>query len=160
LADHYNPIIGGGSITYKLDSFPFYPGVFPIKVGGEYMKNPAALSDNEGYWAGITFGKSGTKKSWEIFYRYQELQANAWYDQLVDEDNAAFYQTAPSGGAVGYFGGTNVKGHLVRASYSFTDSLSLSFICYITELIGNSSSGTSEPESKTLHIMADAMWKF
>jgi hypothetical protein len=160
LVNNFNPVILGGSVTYKLDSFPFYAGVFPIKVGGEYMNNPAAGSNNKGYWGGITFGKSGTKKSWDISYRYQELQANAWYDQLVDDDNAAFYRTAPSSGAVGYFGGTNVKGHLIRANYSFTDSLTGSFICYMNELIGNSSNGTAEPQSKTIHMMADVMWKF
>ena len=137
---------------------------FPIKIGGEYVNNPAAPSDNEGYWGGITFGKSGTKKTWDVSYRYQELQANAWYDQLVDDDNGAFYQTLPSGAAatakVGFYGGTNIKGHLIKANYSFTDSLTLSFTCYINELIGNTSNGTAEPQSKSMHMMADMMWKF
>jgi hypothetical protein len=160
LVNNYNPVVLGGSVIYKLDSFPFYPGIFPIKIGGEYMDNPAAGSNNTGYRGGITFGKSGTKKTWDISYRYQELQANAWYDQMEDDDNCAFYRTAPSGGAVGYLGGTNIKGHLIIANYSFTDSMSFTFTCYLNELIGNSSNGTSEPQSKTIHMMADVNWKF
>ena len=79
---------------------------------------------------------------------------------MEDDDNCAFYQTSPSDGAVGYFGGTNIKGHLITANYSFTDSLSFTFTCYLNELIGNSSNGTSEPQSKTVHMMADVNWKF
>jgi len=59
---NYNPIVASGSATYKLDSFPLYKGAFPIKVAGEFMDNPAAPSQsNQGYWGGITFGKSGRK---------------------------------------------------------------------------------------------------
>ena len=84
---------------------------------------------------GITFGKSGKKHAWDISYRYEYLEADATYDQLVDDDNGAYYQNAPTGGAVGYFGGTNLKGSLVKANYSITDSLTLSFTCYLNELI-------------------------
>lgn len=30
----FNPIVADASLTYTLDSFPFYAGPFPIKVGG------------------------------------------------------------------------------------------------------------------------------
>jgi len=86
---NYNPIIGNASATYKLDSFPLYPGKFPIKVSGEYMNNPAAPDNNEGYRIGMTFGKAGKKRAWEINYRFQELQAAAWFDALLDDDNGA-----------------------------------------------------------------------
>ncbi|MGD0744591.1 MAG: putative porin, partial [Verrucomicrobiota bacterium] len=50
LAYNYNPIIGDFSVTYTLDSFPLYRGKFPVKLAAEFMDNPGAPSNNEGYW--------------------------------------------------------------------------------------------------------------
>jgi hypothetical protein len=157
LVYNYNPVIVSGSATYKLDSFPLYQGAFPIKLAGEFMDNPGANRNNEGYWGGITFGKSGKRGTWDLAYRYQYLEADAWYDQLVDDDNFAYYQSAPIGGGSGIFGGTNVKGHLVKLNYSLTDALMFTFTCYVNDLI-NPNPGSSK--SGALHAMADLMWKF
>jgi hypothetical protein len=156
-----NPIIGTGSATYKLDSFPLYAGQFPIKVGGEYMYNPAAPSQNTGYRVGLTLGKAGRKRAWEINYRYQRLEADAWFDALVDDDNGAYYATGNpqlvgTGKANGWFGGTNVKGHLVQATYSLTDYLNFTFTYYLNDLI----IGTPGQSSDAGHFMADLLWKF
>jgi hypothetical protein len=168
LVNGYTPIIADASTTYKLDTFPLYPGAFPIKLGGEYINNVDTVSGNghnQGYWVGVTFGKSGTKKTWDISYRYEYLEADATYDQLADDDNGAYYQNAPRAGAVGYFGGTNVKGHLIKANYSFTDSLTFTFSCFLNQLItpGLNTTGTppaGEPKSGAMHVMADMTWKF
>jgi hypothetical protein len=164
LVNNYTPIIVDASATYKLDSFPLYPGAFPIKLAGEYINNVGAIrnnNNNQGYWGGITFGKSGKKHTWDISYRYEYLEADAIYDQLVDDDNGAYYQNAPTGGAVGYYGGTNLKGSLIKANYSITDSLTFTFSCFLNDLINpglNASAG--EPKSGAVHAMADLMWKF
>jgi len=161
-----NPIIGTASLTYKLDSFPCYTGQFPLKVMGEYMDNPGAPSSNTGYRAGVTIGKAGRKRTWEINYRYQRLEADAWFDALVDDDNGAFYaagnpKLVGTGKANGWFGGTNVKGHQVIATYSFTDYLNFTFTYYLNDLIiGNPSSPGFDSASKAGHFMADLMWKF
>ncbi len=104
LANNYTPIILDASATYKLDTFPFYAGAFPIKVAGEFIVNPGANpnnNQNQGIWGGITFGKSGTKGTWDISYRYEYIEADAWYDQVVEDDNVAYYQNAPIGAPVG-----------------------------------------------------------
>ena len=172
LDNKYTPIVVDASTTYKLDSFPLYNGVFPIKLAGEYIVNPGVLqnnNNNQGVWAGITFGKSGTKGTWDISYRYEYLEADAWYDALVDDDNVAYYQNAPvgaptgsnSGAGVGVYGGTNIKGHLIQANYSITDALMFSFTCYMNQLINQTvQGGVPEPQSKALHVMADVKWKF
>jgi hypothetical protein len=171
LENNYTPIIVDASATYKLDMFPFYAGAFPIKVSGEYMINPGVVQNNnqnQGIWAGIMFGKAGTKGTWDISYRYEYIEADAWYDAMVDDDNVAYYQNpvngAPSGSGTGMYGGTNVKGHLIRADYSITDALTFSFTCYINQLIYpnlNVQPGyAGEPQSNALHVMADMMWKF
>jgi len=176
-----NPIIGTASATYKLATFPGYTGQFPIKLAGEYMDNPPAPSKQNKAWrAGVTFGKAGRKNTWEIAYRYQRLEADAWYDALVDDDNGAFYTAGTAGpGSSGnralnsglvnqanaaipvgaWLGGTNVKGHQVVATYSFTDSLNFTFIYYRNEAIINENVGIDK-RSDVGHFMADLNWKF
>jgi hypothetical protein len=125
-------------------------------------------NQNQGIWGGIMFGKSGTKGTWDISYRYEYLEADAWYDGMVDDDNVAYYQSAPIGAqdgtGVGMYGGTNIKGHLIQANYSITDALTFTFTCYINQLIYpdlNTFPGTGgEPQSNALHVMADMKWKF
>jgi hypothetical protein len=168
LTYNYNPIIVSASATYTLDSFPLYNGKFPIKLAGEYMNNPGAdpatgSANNQGYWGGITFGKSGKKGTWDIFYRYQYLQADAWYDELVDDDNVAFYSnTSTTLAKNGWMSGTNMKGHLVKFNYSLTDALTFSLTTYINDLINPNlnTGGLGEPQNHSLHFMADLMWKF
>lgn len=162
-----NPVVVDASATYKLDHFPLYPGTFPIKLFSEYMVNPGAPGSggmsgttgtpqpngNQGYSVGIQFGHAGKKGTWDISYRYQALDANAWYAQIVNDDNLVF------GGAPGSFpGGTNIKGHLIMADYALTDSLLFSFTCYINSMIGNTNPAGAT--SSAVHAMADLMWKF
>lgn len=157
---HFNPVVAGGNIIYKLDSAPLYHGKFPIKVAGEYLNNPAAPSGmNQGYWAGIVFGAAGKKGNWDIAYRYQHLESDAWYEEVVNDDNVGFYTASPAGSGfsgMGMRGGTNVKGHLVTFDYSITDALTLSFNCYINSLINKPAAGSSD----AMHAMVDLMWKF
>ena len=151
----FNPIVASGSVTYMLDSFTLYPGAFPVKFAGEYMKNPGAPSNNTGWWGGLTLGKSGKKGTWDLSYRYQRLEADAWWDQIVDDDNAAAVPATAV--AAGLAGGTNIKGHLVKFNYSIFDSLTFSFSAYINNLINNPVPGQ---KTDAMHVMADLMWKF
>ena len=158
LVYHYNPIIADASVTYTLDSFPLYNGPFPIKIAGEYMVNPGATGNNTGWWGGVTFGKSGKKGLWDISYRYQYLQADAWWDQIVDDDNIALFSTTPTSAlSFSAVGGTNIKGHLVKFDYSIYDSLTFSVTAYVNDLIANPTPNTP---TDAIHAMADLMWKF
>ena len=162
LAYNFNPIVVNASVTYKAESFPLYKGEFPIKLAGEYLKNPGAPANNAGWWGGVTLGKAGHKGQWELSYRYQRLGADAWYEEFPDDDNGAYYQAGhslltASGNGANFFGGTNVKGHLVKATYSFTDYLSFSLTFYLNELIIDAPGGSVNSAG---HLMADLMWKF
>jgi len=158
---NFTPLIGDASVTYNLDSFPLYAGAFPIMLKGEAMHNPGAPNNNNGYWAGVTLGKSGNKKTWDLSYRYEYLEADAWYDQLADDDNCAYYRNAPAGGGNSAFvGGTNIKGHFMKLNYSITDSVMFSASCYLNSLINSTVNGTKEPQSSAMHFFADIMWKF
>ena len=100
-----------------------------------------------------------------LYYRYQRLEADAWFDALVDDDNGAFYgagnpQLAGTGKVNGWFGGTNTKGHQIVATYSFTDFLNFTFIYYLNEAIIDAPASAADTRSKTGHFMADLNWKF
>jgi hypothetical protein len=159
----YNPYVLDAAVTYTLDSFPFYKGAFPVRLGGEFMQNPSAPSsaDNYAWNAGITFGKAGKRGTWELNYVYKWLGADAWWEEVVDSDFGAFYARTttfpgPTSGA-GYTTGTNVKGHIVRLAYSPTDSLTLSAKWFLTELIEPFPAGAN---SEMNRIQLDASLKF
>lgn len=158
LLNGFNPFILDAAAIYTLESFPLYNGAFPIKLAGDYLNNPSASDgQNSGWSAGITFGKSGKRGLWEISYRYKYLESNAWYEELVDSDTGAFYGAAYHGAGSGYNAGTNVKGHVFKAVYSFTDSLSLGATYFLTDLIDRPVSAYS---STTGRLQVDANWKF
>lgn len=155
----FNPIIGDASITYKFDKVPYYDAPFPVKLAGQYLQNPSAPTANRGWNAGVTFGKAGHKGLWEVAYRYQRMEADAWFEELLDDDNGAYYQAGPvnSGNGAGYRGGTNVKGHLMKVTYNFTDFFNLSATYYLNTLINPSPAGSINESG---HFMLDFMWKF
>lgn len=153
----FNPWIGDAGLTYLFDSAPIYKGAFPVNVSADYIYNPSAPDDNIGYSAGVTFGKSGKKNTWQIDYRYTYLEGDAWYEELPESDFGAVYATAPTGGDSGYRNGTNVKGHWVKASYSPANSLTLSVAYFFTDLINPNPSNS---DSGAGRLQVDMVWKF
>ena len=165
-SEGFNPLFADASVTYTLDEFPFYAGKFPIKVGGDYLHNPAAQNYKDGYSMGITFGKSGKRKTWDISYRFRELQANAWFEELVDSDSGAFYKSvsgadflSTSGQATAntFYAGTNVRGHVVKASYSPWDTFTFGLTYFDMDAIVESPIGSG---SHIGRLQVDAIWKF
>ena len=158
LVNYYNPIVASGSLTYKLPKVFGYRGAFPITIGGEYMVNPATSEQNTGWNAGITFGKSGKRGTWDIGYRYKHLEGDAWYEQMVDSDFGAYYQkTSDRSVTKGYGAGTNVKGHVFAAAWSPYDAVTLSVTYFLTHLIEASPAGSL---SQTSRLQVDATFKF
>lgn len=162
---HFDTVVADGAVTYTLESFPLYPGPFPIRLFGEWLYNGAAAQQNQGYHAGISFGKSGKKGTWDISYRWKELQGESWWEELADSDFGAFYQdslVAPLPKTArtqngGYFAGTNVRGHIVKASYSPYDSLTFGLTWFSTSLIEECKPGSN---SQMNRVQVDALLKF
>lgn len=156
---HFNPIVADASLTYTLDKAPLYNGAFPIRLVGDFLYNPAAPNEaNRGFSAGVTFGKSGKKGTWDVGYRYKYLESDAWYEELVDSDFGAFYGAAQanSGLGAGYGAGTNVKGHVFKVSYSPYNSIVLSATWIKSKLIEE----TTGSDSDMNRVQVDALWKF
>ncbi|MEO5803636.1 MAG: putative porin [Verrucomicrobiota bacterium] len=157
LAHKFNPIVVDGAVIYSLDKFPMYAGAFPIRFAADYANNPAAHENNQAFSAGVTFGKSGKKGTWDLTYRYKYLESDFWFEELVDSDTGAFYKTGipQSGGGTGYGAGTNLRGHYLRAAYSPFDSVTLAASYFLFDLID----GKNE-NSKTGRLQVDASLKF
>jgi hypothetical protein len=161
LIENFAPIIVDASITYTLDSFPLYRGSFPLRLGGEYIVNPAADRMNEGYWAGLFLGKSGKKGTWELSYRYKHLESDAWYEEFVDSDTGAYHQTVPAGfgRGPGYLPGTGLQGHVIKAAYSPANAFTISLTYYRFELI-DAPPLAGRAESAAHRVQLDAIWQF
>jgi hypothetical protein len=163
------PIVADASLTYSLESAPFYTGAFPIRVGGDFLYNTGAAdsADNHGWSAGITFGKAGKRKTWEVAYTYKWLGANSWWEEMTDSDYGAYWKAPlPNAGAgktaADYYAGTNVRGHVVKVSYSPYDFLTLNAKWFYTELIDESVLGATAPAGSTSmnRVQIDATLKF
>jgi hypothetical protein len=171
----FNPFFFDGAIGYTFDEGPFYKQPFPVRVWGEYLNNPAApySAYNYGWDVGITFGKAGKRGLWELTYLYRFLGANAWYEEVVDSDFGAYDATpwlnsgmsAPNADS-NYRSGTNVRGHVIRASYSPFDALTFQVTAYLTTLIEKTAPGTTPialahgSDGGMARIQFDAVWKF
>jgi hypothetical protein len=173
LTSSFNPFIVDGSLTYTAESFPYYPGAFPIKFMADYVNNPAASANlatspigagktrNQAYSIGMQLGKSGKKGTWDLTYKWKWLESNYMFEEMVDSDHGAWYQTSPfpAGGTagVGYGAGTNLRGHYMRAAYSPFDSLTLSVNYYLFGLIDKPTGASSSVAGR---IQVDAAFKF
>lgn len=158
LAYDYYPIVGDASFTYTLPKFPMYNGTFPIKAGGDVMYNPGAPDRNWGYSAGVTFGKSGARGAWDLSYRWKYLGGDSWYEEVVDSDFGAFYGAAYGNSLMtNYRAGTNVKGHVIKATYSPYASITLGITYFKTRLISEPVGGE---DSDMTRLQVDAVWKF
>ncbi|HUS34106.1 MAG TPA: putative porin [Verrucomicrobiae bacterium] len=163
LDNTFTTVVADASVTYNLESFPFYKAAFPIRVGAEYARNLTVEERNEAYAFGVTFGKSGKKGLWDVSYKYKELQGDFWFEELVDSDFGGFYQTASKFTAgTGYRPGTNLRGHVIKAQYSFFDSFTLGATAYIADVIDSAAAGpiAAEYDSQVLRVQLDAVWKF
>ncbi len=171
LTSSFNPIVVDGSLTYTKESFPMYPGAFPIKFMVDYVNNlsvspnlatspiGAGKKRGEAYSVGMTLGKSGKKGTWDLTYKWKHLESNYWFEEVVDSDHGGWYQTSPftGGGGTGYGAGTNIRGHYMRAAYSPYDSLTLSVNYYLFNLIDKPVGALSSTAGR---IQVDAAFKF
>lgn len=162
LINSYHPFVFDASATYTFDKAPLYPGNFPIRIGGEYMHNPGASDENNAWWGGIFFGKAAKKGTWELSYRYKHLEADSWYEEFVDSDFGAYFQTTPasSGLGRGYRAGTGVEGHIVKLAYALSDSVTFGATWFYTDAINPPVVGGKETESGQHRLQVDATWKF
>jgi hypothetical protein len=154
----FHPIFADADLTYTVEKFPLYPGAMPIKLGGSFLHNPGAPTENNGYNIHLTLGKAGKRGTWEVGYEYRVLEADAIYEELPESDFNAFTAAARmTGGRRGFVNGTNIRGHIIRLGYAPVDAFSLNAAFWLTENILETPAGS---DSDATRIQVDAIWKF
>ena len=124
-----------------LDIYPeiiFYAGNTPVTLWYDYAVNTANVGtasedsravgndihdNDEAFGLGFKIGKAKLKNSWEFFYGYYEIGANA----VV----AAFNDSDFGGPATNGF--TNRKGHKFGLGYQMTDNMTLNWTAYFVK---------------------------
>ena len=91
----------------------------PVLVFGTYVQNQAADENDTAYSFGFKYGKASNRHDWDIGYMYKHLEADAAVGLLVDSD---------FGG-----GGTDAKGHVLKASYGLAKNLAAKFTYFIND---------------------------
>jgi hypothetical protein len=142
LVHDYRPFFAEASVTHLLAHAPGYPGKFPVTVGAEFLHNPGAPAQRQAWTAALTLGRSGQAGQWEFGYRYVRVEADAWFEELLEGDYAAYYRTVPPGWntdpaslAGGPGNGSNTRSHVVRTSYSPRDYLLFSANLFLNDLV-------------------------
>jgi hypothetical protein len=154
----YRPWLVEAAVTRSLEGVAGYPGKFPLTAGVEWLHNPGAPSQNEGWSAGLVFGKAGKAGQWEIGYRYLRIEPDAWYEEMLDGDNGAYYRSVPVGWNAdtsttgGHGGGTNVRSHALRTSYSPEDYLLFSANYFINELVQRPAGNLNDTGARRVQI--------
>ncbi len=159
LTHRYRPFYAEAALTRLLDRAPGYAGKFPITFSADLLHNPGAPTQNDAWSAGITFGKSGKAGQWEIGYRRHWLEADAWWEEPGDADYGAYYRSVPFGWntdatsrAGGHGGGTNLRSHTIRTSWSPRDYLLFSANLFVNDLIRKIPAGATETAAKRVQL--------
>jgi hypothetical protein len=140
------PFVARGEFTYTLESFPFFPGAFPITPMAEYANNITHDgAGNDAFNVGVAFGSAKVKKGWQVSYNYKDIGAFAVWAGLNDSDFG-----------VRGSGGTDVRGHVIKASYKPYDPIVVNFTYIITERI--TLPGTAKEGQDRLQF--DLVWAF
>jgi Putative porin len=159
LTRDYRPFYAEASVTRVLDRAPGYAGKFPVTLHAELLHNSAAPADSEAWTAGLALGRSGKAGQWELSYRYLRIEADAWFEELIEGDFGGYYRSVPPGWntdaaslAGGFGGGTNIRSHVFRTSYSPKDYLLFSANLFLNDLIRPYPARAPDTRAKRLQL--------
>jgi hypothetical protein len=150
-----------GELSWTLRKEPWLGTPCVLTFSGEYMKNlndrfksssliPVDPDQTEAYSGQVAFGGSRRKGEWQLAYQYKHLEADATWDAITDSDWGS--------------GGTDRKGHVIKAAYNLQEWWQLGFTAFITEKIsdrpnsGNNQRGLRGED--LLRVQMDTVFKF
>lgn len=101
----------------------FYLADVPVTLSADYVQNLAADDFDTGYALGGKISLNTGNGSLQLSYIYQDLEADAVLGKLTDSDFIG--------------GGTDGKGHILRAGYSLTEQIRLNGTLFLNERGGD-----------------------
>jgi len=145
--------------AWTLADKPFLGTPVMLTLGGEYLKNLASAYKNvpdspdqtDGWSVQLAFGQAKKKGQWQVAYQYKHLEADATWDAIADSECGC--------------GGTDRKGHVIRATYNLQDWWQVVFTSFIVEKISNRPNANSHnqqgiPGENMLRLALDTQFKF
>lgn len=149
-----------------LDFYPevsFYVGRRPVTLWYNYVNNLGPINQtlvdaneihdqHEAWGVGLKIGKAKAKNSWEAFWGYYEVGANAVAAAFSDSDFGGPDQQ-------GY---TNRKGHKFGLGYMVTDNLALNWTAFLVDPLNTTTSGVSANSrvESVFRSQLDLVYKF
>jgi Putative porin len=155
---NYNVAYGRGEVTWQLSDQPFLGTPSMLTIGGEYDKNlnsafnSSALIDpgqTTAWTLQAAFGHAARKGQWQVAYQYKHMEADASLDSITDDD----------------FGGTDRKGHIIKAAYNIRDWWQVGMTMFIGEKISNRPNADAHVQQgingeNAYRLFVDTMFKF
>jgi len=127
-------------VFFQLDS---KAAGIPLSLFGDYVNNTAAEDHDDGYLLGLKVGKTKKPGSWALTYLYEDLEADAVVSTFTDGDFAN--------------GGTNGKGHILKAGYAVAKNWKLGLTYFNTQ---NGKAGDPNDFDGYDRLQADIKFKF
>lgn len=96
-------------------------GGTPLTLYGDYVRNLAADGDADTGWlAGVKFGKAKKPGTWELFYNYRRLEADAVVGALSDSDS--------------WGGGTDGRGHKFGGAIAVSKTAKIAAALFLNDV--------------------------
>lgn len=121
--------------------FATHIGNFPLSLFANYVQNTEVDVNDTGQAFGVQIGKAGEPGTWQASWVWQELEADAVIATYTDSD---------FGG-----GGTNARGHTIKAKYALRDNWAVGGTLFLNEV--DLASGTPHDYTR---LQLDLEFKF
>lgn len=159
--DNFQVFSARGEASYLISERPFLGTPALLTISGEYDVNLAKAFDTManssqkispdqtiGWTVQAVFGEAKKKGQWQVAYQYKYLGADAVFDALTDSDWG--------------YGGTDRKGHVIKAAYNLQDWWQLGAAAIMTDKISGRSGGHNMKGdgSEMLRLQIDTVIKF
>lgn len=155
----YRPFYAEASVTRLLERAPGYAGKFPITFHADLLHNPGAPAQNDAWSLALTLGKAGKAGQWEVGYRRMRIEADAWFEEMLESDFGGYYRSVPAGWntdpaslAGGHGGGTNFTSDIFRTSWSPRDYLLFSVNLFLNDLVKKIPAGSTDTAAKRVQL--------
>lgn len=155
----FQVVYGRTEVAWTLSDKPFLGTPPVLTLSGEYLKNvadayksvPDDPNQTDGWSLQVTFGQARKKGQWQIAYQYKHLQADASWDAIADSEFGV--------------GGTDRKGHILRATYNIEDWWQIIFTSFITQKISSRPNSNPHnqpgfPGENLLRLELDSSFRF
>lgn len=121
-----NSVDADGNLIYdynQAEVFAEYStniGKLPLSFFANYVQNVEVDINDTGQAYGVRIGKTAEPGTWQASWAWQELEADAVIDTFTDSDFGN--------------GGTDARGHTIKAAYALKDNLTVGGTLFVNEI--------------------------